>query len=112
MSPDSFNRTLNPSKEEFDRFSAWLFSHTLTELRAARGDMTATRRAWIYYFRQGLRADLLLDELMTHLPELFSRARYPEDEARGVLAIIKALNFSDMGIAPPETGAPFDEGLG
>ena len=65
-SPESFNRLKNPTKEDFDRFIVWLFSHTLTELRASRGDMTATRAAWIRYFRRGLKADLLLDELMTH----------------------------------------------
>lgn len=97
MSSESFNRLQNSSKEDFDRFVGWLFSQTLTELRSSRGDIAATRTAWIHYFRRGLTADLLLDELMTHLPELFRRAQYPEDEARNVLAMIKALNLSDMG---------------
>src|SRR5688572_4097587 len=104
MSPDSFNRLQNPSKGDFDRFIGWLFSHTLAELRMARGDAPATRTAWIRYFQRGLRADLLLDELMSHLPELFGRAHYANDEARNVLAMIKTLNFSDMGIERTETG--------
>jgi len=108
MSPESFNRPQNTSKEDFDRFVGWLFSHTLTELRASRGDMAATRAAWIHYVRRGLAADLLLDELMTHLPELFRRAQYPEDEARSVLAMVKTLNFSDMGIERTETGVRLD----
>ena len=108
MSPESFNRLKNSSKEDFDRFVGWLFSQTLTELRSSRGDIAATRTAWIHYFRRGLRADLLLDELMTHLPELFRRAQYPEDEARSVLAMIKALNLSDMGVEPTEGGVRFD----
>jgi hypothetical protein len=112
MSPESFNRLQNASKDDFDRFVDWLFSHTLSELRSSRGEMTATRAAWIHYFRQGLRADLLLDELMTHVPELFRRAQYPEDEALRVLAMIKALNFSDMGIAPTKTGVRFDGRVG
>ena len=98
MSPDSFNRLKNTSKEDYDRFVDWLFSHSLTELRASRGDMAATRKAWIDYFRRGLRADLLLDELMTHLPELFRRAQYPDEEARKVLAMVKVLNLADMGV--------------
>ena len=108
MSPESFNRLQKTSKEDFDRFVDWLFSHTLIELRASRGDMTATRAAWIHYFRRGLRADLLLDELMTHLPELFRRAQYPDEEARSVLAMVKGLNFSDMGIERTATGVRFD----
>jgi hypothetical protein len=108
MSPESFNRLQNTSKADFDRFVDWLFSHTLTELRASRGDMVATRSAWIHYFRQGLRADLLLDELMTHLPELFRRAQYADEEARSVLAMVKGLNFSDMGIQRTNKGVRFD----
>ena len=96
--PESFNRLKNPTKEDFDRFIVWLFSQTLTELRASRGDMAATRAAWIRYFSRGLKADLLLDELMTHVPELFTRAQYPEDEARNVLAMIKQFKLSDMGM--------------
>ena len=109
MLPESFNRLQNTSKEDFDRFLDWLFSQTLTELRAARGDMAASRTAWIHYCRQGFRADLLLDELMTHVPELFRRAQYPDDEARRVLAMIKALNCPDLGIQRTATGVRFDE---
>ena len=108
MSPESFNRLQNSSKEDFERFIGWLFSHTLAELRASRGDMSATRAAWTRYFRQGLRADLLVDELMSHLPELFRRAQYPAEEGRNVLAMIKALNFSAIGIEKRETGVGFD----
>jgi galactokinase len=104
MTPETFNRLQNTSKEDFDQFVDWLFSHTLRELRAARGDLEATRTAWVHYFRQGLRADLLLDELMKHLPELFRRAQYAEEEARRVSAMIKALNFSDIGIQRTDTG--------
>jgi hypothetical protein len=95
---ESFNRLQNSSKEDFDRFVDWLFSRTLAELRAARGDMEMTRSAWIGYFQRGLRAELLLDELMTHLPELFRRAQYPEHEARQVLAMIKQLSLADFGV--------------
>jgi hypothetical protein len=97
-SPESFNRLQNTSPEDLDRFIDWLFSHTLVELRASRGKPAATREAWIRYFQRGLKADVLLDELMTHVPELFRRAQYPEQEASSVLAMVKALNFTDLGI--------------
>src|SRR5689334_7371678 len=71
MSPETFNRLQNTSKKDFERFISWLFSQTLAELRAARGDMAATRAAWIHYFRRGLAADLLMDELMAQVRELF-----------------------------------------
>jgi hypothetical protein len=104
MDFESFNRLQNTSKKDFDRFVDWLFSHTLSELRAARGDMAATRSAWISYFRRGLRAELLLGELMTHLPEIFRQAQYQDGEARQVLAMIKALSLADFGVQPP--GSP------
>src|ERR1043165_1863434 len=101
MTFESFNRLQNPSKEDFNAFVDWLFARTLAELRTARGDMTLSRSAWIGYFQRGLRADLLLDELMQHLPDLFRRAQYPEPEAKEVLAMIKKLNFADLGIQKP-----------
>lgn len=98
MKFESFNRLQNSSKADFDRFVDWLFSHTLSELRAARGDMVMTRSAWIGYFQRGLRADLLLDELLAHMPELFRRAQYPEVEARLVLAMVKQLSLAGFGV--------------
>ena len=108
ISPETFNRLQNRSQEDLDHFIGWLFSHTLTELRAARGDPAATRATWIGYFRRGLKAELLLDELMSRLPELFKRAQYPEPEARSVLAMVKGLSFADLGIQPTGTGAKPD----
>jgi hypothetical protein len=91
MSPESFNRLQNTSKEDFDRFVDCLFSHALSEVRAARGDMAATRAAWIRYFQRGYKAGMSLQEVAGHLPELFRRAHYPDDEARAVLSMLKAL---------------------
>ena len=112
MTPETFNRLKNNSKEELDRFVDWLFSHTLPELRASRGDMNSTRAAWLHYFGRGLAADLLLDELMTHVPELFRRAQYPVDEARSVLTMLKAIRLEDIGVLPTERGAKPDGQVG
>jgi hypothetical protein len=108
MSPESFNRLSNTSKEEFDRFVDWLFSHTLHELQAARGNMVTTKAAWTSYFRRGLKADLLIGELMEHLPELFRRTGYSDEEGPRILQMLKMMNFSDVGINPTETGPKFD----
>jgi len=108
MSPESFNRLKNTSKEDLDRFVDWLFSHTLPDLRASRGDMVATRAAWIRYFRRGLKAELLMGELMGHLPELFRRANYADEEGPRVLEMLKTMNLSDVGINPTDTGPKFD----
>jgi hypothetical protein len=107
MSPDSFNRLKNTSKEDFDRFVDWLFSHTLAELRSARGSMDETKAAWVRYFRRGLKAELLLDELMHYLPELFTRAQYGSEEASKVLEMIKQMNFRDVGINRTKEGVRF-----
>ncbi len=100
MSPETYNRLQNTSQEDFDRFVDWLFSHTLTEVRAARGDAEATRAAWVRFFRQGIKADLLLDELMGHVPELFRRAQYADYDAPRILAMIKGINLAEVGAAP------------
>jgi len=99
-SPATFNRLKNASPEDSKRFMDWLFSQTLHDVRAARGDMPATRAAWIHYFQRGLQAGLSLEELMKHLEKLFPRAQYPDDEARQVLAMLKALTLRDIGFQP------------
>jgi hypothetical protein len=111
MSPETYNRLQNTSKEDFDRFVDWLFSHTLAEVRAARGDSEATRAAWIRYLRRGVKADLLLHELMAHVPELFRRAQYADYDAPKVLAMIKGINLAEIGVGPV-TGAAQDEHSG
>jgi hypothetical protein len=70
--------------------------------------MAATRDAWIQFFRRGIKADLLLDELMSHLPELFRRTQYADYDAPKVLAMLKALTLADMGIGPTGTRFCFD----
>jgi hypothetical protein len=100
MAPETYNRLQNTSKEDFDTFVDWLFSHTLAEVRVARGDPDATRAAWVRFFRRGIKAELLLDELMGHVPELFRRAQYADYDAPKVLALIKGINLAELGAAP------------
>ena len=90
-SPELFKRSKNTSPKDCERFINWWFSHTLSEVRAARGDMAATRAAWIHCFQRGYKAGMSLEEVMGHLPELFRRAQYPDDEARKVVSTLKAL---------------------
>ena len=103
MTPETFNRLENTSKEDFDRFIDWLFSHTLAEVRAARGDSEATRAAWLRYLSRGVKADLLLDELMAHVPELFRRDHYADYDAPKVLAMIKGISLAEIGVHPART---------
>jgi len=58
----------------------------VTWLRSARLDG---------YFRLGFKADLLLDELMAQLPELFYRAQYADEDVRNFLAVIKQPALQD-----------------
>jgi hypothetical protein len=107
MNPECFNRLQNKSKSDLDAFVSWLTSTTLSEVSAMRGDPEATRAAWIRYFRRGLKADLLLGELMDLLPNLFLQVDYPGDEAQKVLEMLKRINFDDLGIKRTETGVRF-----
>lgn len=104
MTPETFNRLENPSKEDFDRFVDWLFSHTLADIRAARGDSEVTRAAWVRYLSRGVKADMLLDELMAHLPELFRRAQYADYDAPKVIAMIKGISMAEIGVQSAATG--------
>ena len=104
MTPETFNRLRNTSQEDFDRFVSWLFSHTLAEIRAARGDDDGTRAAWVRYLGRGVKADLLMDELMTHVPELFRRAQYADYDAPKVIAMIKGISLAEIGVRPEGTG--------
>jgi len=104
MTPETFNRLENTSKEDFDRFVDWLFSHTLADIRAARGDSEATRAAWVRYLSRGVKADLLLDELMAHVPELFRRAQYADYDAPKVIAMIKGISLAEIEAQPTKIG--------
>ncbi len=102
--PEAFNRQTNNSPEDLQRFLKWLFGHTVSEVRQARGDGKATRGAWIRYFQRGLKAGMSLDELMEHLPDLFKKADYPDGEAQRVLAMLKSLTLSEIGIQQQDAG--------
>ncbi len=41
---------------------------------------------------------------MDLLPELFQRVQYPAEQAQSVLAMLKTMTFSELGIQPPEMG--------
>jgi hypothetical protein len=104
MNPETFNRLENTSKEDFDRFVDWLFSHALADIKAARGDSEASRVAWVRYLSRGVKADMLLDELMAYVPELFRRAQYADYDAPKVIAMIKSISLVEIGAQPTKTG--------
>lgn len=109
MPPEDVNRLRNTSSEDFDEFVAWLTSTVLSEAMAASGDAVATKAAWIAYFRRGLKADMLLGELMDLLPGILPRVGYAPDEAQRVVQMLKRTNFDDLGIRRTERGLKFDE---
>jgi len=109
MIPESYNRIQNPSKLDFDTFVRWLSQTAVSELSAARGDSPATRAAFILYFQRGLRADLLLDELMQILifqpskyTSVFGLVGYSEAEAQATIQMVKTLNSQEIGIGTDE----------
>ena len=78
-------------------------------MNAGRGDTAGTRSGLIRYLQRGLRADLLLAELIDQLPIILSRADYPPAEAFEVVAMLKKINFDDLGIRRTDTGVTFDD---
>jgi mevalonate kinase len=110
MMPEDFNRMQNTSRKDFEEFVAWLKRMTLAEARAACGDAVATKTAWLSYFRRGLKAELLLGELMEILPSVLSRVGYSHDELRRAVETIRTINFDDLGIKRTERGLRVAEG--
>ena len=109
VAPEAYNRLKQPSLKQYHDFVRWLTETTVSELHAGRGDTAATRSAVIRYLQRGLGADLLLAELMDQLPMILSRADYTPAEASEVVAMIKQINFDDLGIRPTEKGAALDD---
>ena len=105
MSPLTFNRLRNQSQADYDAFVDWLGKTTPSELRTAQGHMEATREALLRFFRRGLRADLLLDDLMQILffqpsqtGSIFSRVGYTAPETEFNIRMVKAFTIAEIGI--------------
>ena len=84
--------------DDSDNVRGWLTSTTLLELAKARGELSATRRVYIEYFRRGANGGLDLAELMDLLPDVFSAVGYSAEEGGKVIAMLKALTLRDVGV--------------
>jgi hypothetical protein len=73
-----------------------LVESALTELGASRGNMPATRSAFIRYFNQGLKANVVMRELMDLLPIIFVRAKFSLPEALAAMGAVKKLSPQDI----------------
>ena len=104
VAPEVYNRMRHLSAKQFHDFVRWLREVTVAELVQARGDMPATRRVFVEFFRRGLKAELLLGELMEILPSVVTRADYPQSEHAEVVAMLKSLKLGELGIKCDEKG--------
>jgi hypothetical protein len=92
---------MKQSIPEPDDFKKWLTHNAASELIAVRGDLAATKTAFISYFRQGLEAGLRLPELMNSLPSIISRVEYSREQGGNVIEMLKALTPRELGISDP-----------
>jgi hypothetical protein len=109
VAPEAYDRLKHTSLKQYHDFVRWLTETTVSELNAGHGDTAATRSALIRYLQRGLRADLLLAELMDQFPIILSRADYPPAEASEIIAMLKQINFDDLGIRRTEKGVTLDD---
>jgi hypothetical protein len=109
VDPEDYNRLTHPSQKQLHDFVAWLRESTLPELERTRGDLAATRAVFLRFFQRGLRADLLLGELMDILPSILNRAHYAGPERAEVIAMLKALSLEELGVKRDEQGARFED---
>lgn len=96
MTPERYNRLQNTSARDFEEFIAWLTKTVLAEARIAQGNPEATKAAWVAFIRRGLKADLLLGELMELLPCIVPRVGYSTEQARDVVEMLRRINFIDL----------------
>ena len=108
VSPEAYNRMSHPSAKQFHEFVKWLRETTVLELEKTRGDIGATKAVFIRFFQRGLKAELLLAELMEVLPSVIVRVDYPPAEHSQVVSMLKSLNFQELGITRDQTGVRFD----
>ncbi len=108
VSPEAYNRMRHPSPKQFHEFVKWLREATVLELGSTRGDIGATKAAFIRFFHRGLKAELLLAELMEVLPSVVMRADYSETEHSQVVLMLKSLNLEELGIKRDQRGIRFE----
>jgi hypothetical protein len=109
IDPENYNRLTHLSQKHFHDFVEWLRETTLSELERTRGDLAATRAVFLRFFQRGLRADLLLGELMDIMPSILNRAHYAGPERAEVIAMLKAMSLEELGVRRDEQGARFED---
>jgi hypothetical protein len=100
---------------------AALSKTTLAELRAAHGDMAATREAFLRFFQRGFNAGLSVEDCMRLLffepwqaGSLFRRVGYADHEYESLVRVVRELPLMDVlaqksraePVAPPNGGPP------
>ena len=109
VAPETYNRLKHPSLKQFHDYVAWLRETTVSELEASREDIVATKAVFIRFFKRGLRAELLLSELMDMIPSIVRRVDWPEPDGASVIAMLKALTPGDVGIKRDEKGVRLED---
>jgi hypothetical protein len=86
---------------------AALLSQALIELRAARGNPEAARAAAIRYFKSGVESGFQVGSLLQWLllwpsntESVFWQTRFPGNESRQFIDMLKKLSLRDLGMAP------------
>ena len=74
-----------------------LVESALNELEKGRGDTKATRSAFVQFFTQGRKANVVVRELMDLVPIIFVRANFSLDEALAAMGVVKGLTPEDIG---------------
>jgi len=77
-----------------------LVRDTIAALKEVRGDVEATKAAWLRYFRQGLAAKITVEELDRHLPEIARKVRYTAEQSFRVLSMIRGMYAINFGEKP------------
>jgi hypothetical protein len=97
VAPEFYNRVAHPSLKQLHDFVRWLREATVAELERTRGDIDATKAAFVLFFRRGFKAGLFLPELTEMLPSIVSSVGYSEAEYSVITAMLKALDLEELG---------------
>ena|SRR5215510_5087238 len=102
--PETYNRLKHPSLKQYHDYVNWLRETAISELQASGPEPAAAKEVFLRFFRRGLRADLLLAELVEMVRSIVWRLDWSEAQVSQVITVVKALTLTELGIRGDEKG--------
>jgi hypothetical protein len=103
MDYENFDNDNDDSDENYFAFVRWLEDLTAIDLRQAKGDIEAQKKACCRYYKRGYKANLTTAELIDFLgvshDSILDKAGYSDEESTALFVISDALTEQDIANA-------------